>query len=178
MALRQVIVSDISGTDVPDEQHARIVVTDHPQLRGSPVELDVTSAEAERFQTSKIDLVTMEIHEPNQPKRHVALEATAFESLFSGVDMDEVIRGARSVSASSPSASRRATRSGAGSGSRRGTTDYTSPDHAGSVHRGRVTEAEAEYVRTNLDAVNARLGAAGERLIDPSDAKEKARYGL
>jgi len=176
MALRQVIVSDISGTDMPDDEHARIVVTDHPQLRGAPVELDVTAAEAERFQTSKIDLVTLEIHEPNRPKRHVALETSAFASLFSGVDMDDVINRARTVSAASPSASRRGTRS-TGSG-RGGRTDYTSPDHAGSVHRGRVTEAEAEYVRANLDAVNARLAAAGERVIDPADAKERARYGL
>lgn len=177
MALRQVIVSDISGTDVPDDEHARIVVTDHPQLRGAPVELDVTTAEAQRFQTSTIDLVTLEIHEPNRPKRHVALEASAFASLFSGVDMDDLIGRARAVPASSPSAARRSSRRVGGS-DRSSRVDYASPDHAGSVHRGRVMQAEAQYVRDNLDAVNVRLAAAGERVIDPTDAKEKERYGF
>ncbi len=173
MAVRQVIVSDISGDEITDDQHARVVITDHPALRGTPVELDVTTAEADKFQTSKIDLVTMEIYSPDRPKRHVALEANAFASLFSGVDMDSLIENARKVPASSPSASRRPRGSG-----KAGKIDYTSPEHAGSLHRGRVTEAEAEYVRNNLDAVNARLAANGERVIDPKDPKEKARYGF
>lgn len=173
MAVRQIIVSDISGEEISDEEHARIVITDHPALRGTPVELDVTAAEAEKFQTSKIDLVTMEIYGADRPKRHVALEAGAFASLFSGVDMEALVERARKVSSSSPSAARRSRGSG-----RAGKIDYTSPDHAGSLHRGRVTEAEAEYVRNNLDAVNVRLAANGERTIDPKDPKEKARYGL
>jgi hypothetical protein len=175
MAVRHVIVSDISGTDVDEDEHARIVVTDHPSLRGSPVELDVSAAEAERFQTSRIDLVTMEIVAPGRPKRHVAIEAAAFAALFPDVDLDAVIEQARKVPASSPAAARRPRVT---AGSRAGRIDYTSAEHAGSLHRGRVTEAEATYVREHLDAVNARLAADGERVIDPNDAKEKARYGF
>ena len=174
MAVRHVIVSDISGTDVDEDEHARIVVTDHPSLRGSPVELDVSVAEAERFQTSRIDLVTMEIIAPGRPKRHVAIEAAAFAAMFPDVDLDAVIEQARKVPASSPAAARRPRVAGG----RSARIDYTSPEHAGSVHRGRVTEAEAAYVREHLDAVNARLAADGERVIDRADPKEKARYGL
>jgi len=173
MAVRQVVVSDISGDEINDDEHARIVITDHPALRGTPVEIDVTAAEADRFQTSKIDLVTMEIYAPDKPRRHVALEAGAFAALFSGVDMDALVEGARKVSASSPTAARRPR-----SSVRSGKIDYSSAEHAGSLHRGRVTEAEAAFVRNNLDAVNARLAANGERVIDPSDPKEKARYGF
>lgn len=168
------IVSDITGDDVPDDEHARIVITDHPNLRGAAVELDVAAAEASKFQTSKIDLVTMEIHEPNQPKRHVALEAAAFSALFAGVDLDALVERARPIAASSTSAVRRR-RSGS---SRAQRVDYSAPDHAGSLHRGRITEAEAEYVRSNLDAVNERLRANGERVIDPAEAREKSRYGF
>lgn len=175
MAVRQVVVSDISGTDIPDDSHARIVITDHPALRGSPVELDVSVGEAERFQTSKIDLVTMEIHAPGQPRRHVALEAGALRSLFPDADLDTLIDKARPVADSSTAAARR---SGARGGSRRAKVDYTSGEHAGSLHRGRVTEAEAAYVREHLDEVNARLAANDERVIDPNDPKEKARYGF
>lgn len=176
MAVRQVIVSDISGSDVGDETHARVVVTDHPQLRGSPVELDVTVEEADRFQTSKIDLVTLEISAPGRPKRHVALEASAFNDLFPGVDMNALVSGARKVSSSAPAAARGGGSSSGRSG--RAKFDYSSPEHAGSLHRGRVMAAEAEYVRNNLDAVNARLAKNGERVIDPKDPKEKARYGF
>lgn len=175
MALRQVIVSDVSGTDIPENEHARVVITDHPALRGSPVELDVSTAEADRFQTSKIDLVTMEIHVPGSPRRHVALEASALRELFPDADLDALIERARPVSGSSPAAARRGGRSGS---SRRSTVDYSSPEHAGSLHRGRVTESEAAYVREHLDEVNARLAANGERVIDPADPKEKARYRL
>ncbi len=174
MAVRHVIVSDISGTDVDEDEHARIVVTDHPSLRGSPVELDVSVAEAERFQTSRIDLVTMEIVAPGRPKRHVAIEAAAFAALFPDADLGAIIEQARKVPASSPAAARRPR----ATGGRAGRIDYTSPEHAGTLHRGRVTEAEATYVREHLDAVNARLAADGERVIDPADPKEKARYGL
>ena len=173
MAVRQVVVSDISGNDIPEHAHARIVITDHPALRGSPVELDVTVEEAERFQTSKIDLVTLEIYAPGERRRHVALEAGVLRSL--SADFDALVERARPVAGASPSAARSSSRSG---GSRRAKIDYGSADHAGSLHRGRVTSAEAAYVREHLDAVNARLAANGERVIDPSDPKEKARYGL
>jgi Lsr2 len=56
--------------------------------------------------------------------------------------------------------------------------DYSSPEHAGSLHRGRVTEAEAAYVREHFDEVNARLSSEGSRTLDRSDPKTKERYGL
>jgi hypothetical protein len=64
--------------------------------------------------------------------------------------------------------------------SRRGgeRTDYSSPENAGMPHRGRVTEAEAAYVRDNLDAVNRRRQEAGHPALNPSDEKTKSRYGF
>jgi hypothetical protein len=59
-----------------------------------------------------------------------------------------------------------------------GRIDYSSPEYAGNPHRGRVTEAEAAYVRDNFDAVNKRLSAEGKPMLDPSDPKTKKRYGL
>jgi hypothetical protein len=56
--------------------------------------------------------------------------------------------------------------------------DYSSPEYAGNPHRGRVTEAEAAYVREHFDEVNARLSREGLRMLDPSDPKTKERYGL
>ncbi len=56
--------------------------------------------------------------------------------------------------------------------------DYSSPEHAGKPHRGRVTEAEASYVREHFDEVNQRLSSEGLRQLDPADPKTKQRYGL
>jgi hypothetical protein len=56
--------------------------------------------------------------------------------------------------------------------------DYSSPEFAGNPHRGRVTEAEATYVRENFDKVNKRLSAEGKPMLDPSDPKTKKRYDL
>jgi hypothetical protein len=56
--------------------------------------------------------------------------------------------------------------------------DYSSSEYAGSKHRGRVTEAEAAYVRDNFDAVNKRLSSEGQDMLDPSDPKTIKRYGL
>jgi transposase-like protein len=53
--------------------------------------------------------------------------------------------------------------------------------HAGTCgepHRGRITDAEKELVRANLDKVNKRLRESGKREIDPKDPEMKQRYGL
>lgn len=53
-----------------------------------------------------------------------------------------------------------------------------SVEEYGFPRRGRTSVEEQEYVREHLDEVNKRLKAAGERQIDPSDDKLRARYGL
>jgi hypothetical protein len=59
-----------------------------------------------------------------------------------------------------------------------GRIDYSSPENAGMPHRGRVTEAEAAYVREHFDEVQKRRSDRGHPLLDPADPKVKARYGL
>jgi hypothetical protein len=51
-------------------------------------------------------------------------------------------------------------------------------EHAGEPHRGRITEAEKELVRGNLEQINARLRQVGLREIDPNDPTMRERYGL
>jgi hypothetical protein len=59
-----------------------------------------------------------------------------------------------------------------------GKIDYSSPEYAGNPHRGRVTEAEAAYVRDHFDEVNERLSREGLRTLDHNDPKVRERYGL
>lgn len=173
MALKQVIVSDISGEELAEAEHARVVVTDYPNLAGAAVELDVSVAEAGKLQTSKIDIVTLDVYEPNKPKRSVVLNASALSELFEGVNMDDVVAGARRVEPTTFSQRRRTVRSSAARGEK---IDYTAPDHFGQLHRGRVTSEEAELVRKNREQASANRQAQGHPPIDFDDAREKARY--
>jgi hypothetical protein len=56
--------------------------------------------------------------------------------------------------------------------------DYKTLEHAGTPHRGRTTEEEANIVRNNLDVVNRRRIDQGYPPIDPQDPKDAARYGF
>ena len=56
--------------------------------------------------------------------------------------------------------------------------DYTSPEHAGEPHRGRITDEEKQYIRENLGSVNVCLREQGMREIDPSDPQMAERYDL
>jgi hypothetical protein len=47
--------------------------------------------------------------------------------------------------------------------------DYSTLEHAGEPHRGRITEAEKQIVREHLDEVNRRLSEQDIRMIDPAD---------
>lgn len=176
MGIKQVVVSDISGEEIDEADHARIIVNDHPALNGAAVELDVSSDEAARLQESRIDLVSLSIFEPNRAPRRVVLDANAFADVFKGVDIADVLESARQVAGDAPRARPRAAAAPRAAKAER--TDYASLEHAGEVHRGRVTEAEAAIVRANLDEVNRRLESEGRPTIDPADPLMKRRYGF
>jgi hypothetical protein len=74
--------------------------------------------------------------------------------------------------------SRRRGRRGRRRGAGRPRVDYTSPEHAGEPHRGRITDEEKEYIREHLEEVNVRLERDGYRTIDPSDPDMAERYGF
>jgi hypothetical protein len=56
--------------------------------------------------------------------------------------------------------------------------NYASLEHAGESHRGRITQAEKDLVRDNLEQINKRLRQSGLREIDPADPTMRDRYGL
>jgi hypothetical protein len=107
-----------------------------------------------------------------------------FNKLGSSDDMNAVLMRAiaeehQARGAREPAPRRRGRRpSEDGQPARRGKTNYGSLDHAGEPHRGRITEAEKQIVRENLDDVNRRLSQQGMRTIDPSDPDMQKRYGL
>lgn len=180
MAIRQVLFSDISNSPIDEGEHTRLVVRSHPATNGMVVELDVSAAEASKLETTRLAIVTLDIFEPNKPRRVVVLDAATFGGVFKDVDMAEVLRKARVVTDNPlpPSEKSPARGSSGKPAPRRAGIDYSDPRFAGNLHRGRVTQAEAKTVREELDVINQRLVREGRPPIDPADPKHKVRYGF
>jgi hypothetical protein len=173
MAKRVLFVSDISGQEIPEGEHARIVFESEGRV------IDVLASEAALLESQKLDLVTLTIHMPDGARRTVLMEATTLEKLWPGVDVETVLARAERFDQRAVPPSRR-TPSAVTSVPARAAVDkidYSSPEYAGTPHRGRVSPEEAAYVRANLDAVNARLAAAGMRRIEPG-TELATRFGL
>ena len=180
MAVKTIRVSDLSGKEVDEDQLAKLVIHEHPQYQG-PITLDVLPEEVGELPESDA-YVRIEVIQPGDRSGQKAIIALdRFNKLASTGDMNTILMNAVATQGG-PSATaepKRRTRRGGGGGTRgRGKVNYASLQHAGEPHRGRITEAEKELVRNNLDQVNRRLRDAGLREIDPSDATMRDRYGL
>lgn len=177
MAIKQVAYSDITNEPIPDEQHARIQVK-HPDTSWL-VELDVSTDEASKLVNTTLRLLEFTIFEPNQPPRRALVETKTVDALFKGINFDAILDNGRRVDTpSTPPSQRVRTASApkaASSGEKR---DYSSVQWAGSVKRGKTSDAEKATVKANLDEVNNNLAARGERTIDPRNPEHKEKYGL
>ncbi|MER6398162.1 hypothetical protein ABT263_19215 [Kitasatospora sp. NPDC001603] len=165
--------SDLTGKHVEnDGDLVRVVVRQHPDLEGGPVEIEALAEELAPVEELALDLVTIELHFPDaEEPETVVLEAEAFNRLASAAPMADVLRGAKRVARTVPSQA--AVPTGA-----RERVNYASLEHAGRPHKGRTTDAEKQLVQQHLDEINARLVAEGTRTIDLSNAEHVARYGL
>jgi hypothetical protein len=175
LAVKQIRVSDLSGKQADDDQMAKLVIHEHPQYQG-PITLDVLPDEIGEPPESE-QYVSIEVIQPGDRSGQKALiSLDTFNRL--APDMDSIVMNAVAAQAApTPSAPTRRPRRGGGV-SGRGKVNYATLEHAGEPHRGRITEAEKELVRDNLEEINKRLAAAGQRTIDPNDATMRDRYGL
>lgn len=176
MGQKMVRFSDLSGEIIPDEDKAlaRIVIHEHPELGGSPVEIEVLADEALAAERAAVPVVLVELHLPgaDEPRR-VAIDVDAFDKMATDRAMSELLLTAR------PARATRRTAKAASSGSARGDQGgYASLDTAGRPHKGKVTDAEKQLVRENFDHVNERLATEGQRTIDLDDPEHVDRYGL
>ena len=172
MGTRNIHVSDLSGKQfTPEDEPVQLVVLEHPDLTGQPVQLDALLPEITPAMDAALSVAVFEVRVPgdNSPPRFV-VDATDFNALATDVPMAELLKLA--PAAKGVKASKHAGPAGGAS------IDYGSPQFAGRPHRGRVTEAEARVVREHLDEVNARLAEEGHRQIDPSDPATAERYGF
>jgi hypothetical protein len=180
VATKVVHVSDLSGREAEEEgQLGRLVVLEHPYIR-EPATLEVFPDEVADLQSAE-RLVRLEYYAPGGRRaQQLTVTADQFNALAGDEDMRGLLVRAittaheRRGEAAQPARRQRR----AAGGSSRGKVNYATLEHAGEPHRGRITEAEKELVRSNLDQINRRLRESGMREIDPSDSTMRDRYGL
>jgi hypothetical protein len=172
MGQKTVRFSDLSGQLIThDDALARIVVHEHPELGDGPVEIEALTEEAVAMEQAALRVAVLDVYLPDdiEPRR-IIMEADAFDKLATDTPVSELLIAARPA--------RRSTRA-AGTGSTRADRlDYTTREHAGKPHKGKVTDAEKDLVRNHLDEINARLAAQGLRTISLGDPDHVDRYGL
>jgi len=180
MATKTVKVSDLTGEEIGGEENlARLVVEEHPNLPGS-VTLEVLPEEVEDQLPVEQNFVRVTYFPPSGnggEERSLVLSVEEFNSLSTDFDMETILEDALRKQ-QEREGRRRGRRGRRGTGERRPRVDYSSPEHAGEPHRGRITDAEKEYVQENLTEVNVRLERDGLRTIDPNDRDMAERYGL
>lgn len=172
MGQKMVKFSDLSGEFIPeDDALARIVIHEHPELGGGPVEIEVLADEALGVEQASVAVAIVELHLPgaDEPRR-VAMELDAFDKLAKEKPMSELLVSARPA--------RRTTKTSVTSTPRGDRSGYGTLDTAGRPHKGKITDAERQLVRDNLDEINRRLTAEGQRTISLTDPEHVERYGL
>jgi len=172
MGQKTVRFSDLSGQLIThDDALARIVVHEHPELVDGPVEIEALTDEAEAIEQAALRVAVVDLYLPDdlEPRR-IVMEADAFDKLATENPMDQLLIAARPV--------RRSPRTSVSSSSRGDRLDYSTIEHAGKPHKGKVTDAEKQLVRDHLDEINRRLAGQGIRTISLADPDHVERYGL
>lgn len=172
MGQKTVQFSDLSGQLITDDDSpARIVVHEHPDLAGGPVEIEALTAEASSIEQAAMRVAIVDLYFPGEADpRRVAMDAAAFDKLATAQPMGELLGTARPA--------RRAPRPAPAPAASSDRIDYGTLEHAGKPHKGKITDAEKRLVRDHLDEINERLAEQGLRTISLSDPDHVERYGL
>jgi hypothetical protein len=176
VAVKVVHVSDLSDMQGEEEQLGTLLV-EYPGI-AERVKLEVFPEELEGLQGAE-QFVRLEWTAPGQRTAEVRIvPQPAFDALAQNRNMEAVLQDAIAAAKSRSSQGQAVGRPRSGGTGQRSKVNYATLEHAGEAHRGRITEAEKELVRDNLDKINKRLRDSGQREIDPNDQAMKDRYGL
>lgn len=176
MARRSVVVSDLSGNIVEDDQHVSIKVLDAPTIE-HPVRLDASEAEIKSLGATASDFAVIEVLRQGAAPDRLVVEWAKFEKLFK-VDVQEALEGAERVSEGGAPKGRGRPRGAGSVKPKSDKIDYASVDHSAVPHRGRITENEKATVRANFEVINARLERDGIRTLDLANPEHVTKYGL
>jgi hypothetical protein len=178
VALKVVYLSDLTDRRGEESEFGSLVVQ-HPDFR-EPIRLSVLPPEVEGLLKSAAQVVQLDYTAPDaRSSQRLFVLVDDFNAAAGDRDMKailmEALASAHAERGRAAADGRPPSRDG---GVRRTRVNYATIDHAGEPHRGRITEAEKDFVRAHLEAVNKRLAKEGKRTIDPADPKNKDRYGL
>jgi len=177
MAVKVVHVSDISGKEADEQSLGRLMVHEHPEYADLPVTLEVLPEEVESLKSSS-RFVTIEWFQPGARKgERLTVALDDFNLLATPGVMDSAIQDAL-IAKHRTRPPRSSAASSDGGARSRSKVNYATLEHAGEPHRGRITEAEKELVRGNLEKINKRLRDSDKREIDPDNSEMRGRYGL
>lgn len=180
MAQRVVTVSDLSGSDIPQGEEAKINVLEYPEL-SQQVVVDASQTDVDRLKLEAQPFALVEIVNSDGSTERLALSVDSFKRNFKS-DVDEVLAGAETLHKTTPGAevARRRGRRPRGEGApvRGERIDYSDVRFAGRVKRGIVSDAEKQTVRDHFDEVNKNLAAAGQRTLELSNIEHVTKYGL
>ncbi len=171
MGQKTVRFSDLSEQLITEDGAlVRIVVHEHPELDGQPVEIEAHVDEARAITDAALDVAVVDLYTADEAEpRRVTLDAAVFDKLATARPMSELLIAA-------PPARRAPKPRAAATAAER--PDYGTLEHAGKPHKGKTTDAEKQLVREHLAEINKRLAAEGLRTIDPADPGHIERYGL
>jgi hypothetical protein len=176
VAVKVVHVSDLSGKQADEDAFAKLIVHEHPNYQ-TPITLEVLPDEVGELPDDE-QYVSIELIQPgDRSGRRTIIALDRFNKLASSGDMNSVLMNAVAETHRRRGGGQVLPMRARGR-SRKDRVDYATIEHAGRPHRGRITDAEKELVRNNLDRINSRLRSEGQREIDPSDETLKERYGL
>ena len=185
MGEKVVRFSDLSG-EMANEVAGGLVpltVTDYPDADPDQrVRIEVTSDELEKIGKLSIAAVGLETEPTGEEERRsrFVVPIAKLATLVTVASIEEVLANAQPVvppksNRRSQSGERRSHNQRADGGA---LMNYNDPDNAGLPHKGKIGEAEATFVRDNLELVNERRTAAGHVPIDPGNAEHAKRYGF
>jgi hypothetical protein len=174
--------SDLSGQLITEEDTlTRVVVLEHPELGDSPVEFEALLDEAQGIEKSALRVAVLELHLPGEDEpRRVTVDLDGFDAMATDTAMSELLitaRPARKSSRTASATSSRGSRASSG-GAAAGKANYSSLEHAGEPHKGKITDTEKQLVQEHFDQVNDRLVSQGLRTISLADPDHVERYGL
>lgn len=185
MGEKMVRFSDLSGqmADATTGGLIPLTVTDYPDSDPSQrVRIEVTPDEMDKIGKLAIASVGLETEptDEDQKRERFVVPLGKFATLSTVAPIEEVLANAEPVvpakgSRRSQGDERRSHNQRSDGGP---LVNYNEPDNAGLPHKGKIGEAEAAFVRDNLELVNARRAEAGHQPIDPANPAHGKRYGF
>ena len=166
MGQKMVKFSDLSGELITDDDAvARVVVHEHPELAGPPVEIEVLADEARAVGKAAVRVAVVDLYLPGEDEpRHVAVDLAAFDKLATDKPMSELLITARPARKASKPREKRAPAEETGAATR----------PAGRGPRADAAGASAGKARTPAAAPQA----AAKPAAAPASAASLAAAGL